>query len=63
MSWRASSCQKMAEDAGSIAIIENMPGATGAIAAEYVSEDNPGAYTLQSWTTESLRTAASVLPS
>jgi hypothetical protein len=38
--------QKMAEEWGATVIIENKPGATGAIAAEYVAKANPDGYTL-----------------
>ncbi len=38
--------QKMAEEWGTTVIIENKPGATGAIAAEYVAKANPDGYTL-----------------
>jgi tripartite-type tricarboxylate transporter receptor subunit TctC len=36
----------MAEEWGATVIIENKPGATGAIAAEYVAKANPDGYTL-----------------
>ena len=38
--------QKMADEWGVTVIIENKPGATGAIAAEYVAKANPDGYTL-----------------
>ena len=38
--------QKIAEEWGATVIIENKPGATGAIAAEYVAKANPDGYTL-----------------
>ena len=38
--------QKLAEEWGSAVVIENKPGATGAIAAEYVANANPDGYTL-----------------
>src|SRR5438045_6759693 len=38
--------QKMAEEWGVAVVIENKPGATGAIAAEYVAKANPDGYTL-----------------
>jgi len=38
--------QKMADEWGATVIIENKPGATGAIAAEYVAKANPDGYTL-----------------
>lgn len=38
--------QKMAEEWGATVIIENKPGATGSIAAEYVAKSKPDGYTL-----------------
>ena len=38
--------QKMAEEWGATVIIENKPGATGSIAAEYVAKAKPDGYTL-----------------
>src|ERR1044072_7254086 len=38
--------QKMAEEWGATVVIENKPGATGALAAEYVAKANPDGYTL-----------------
>ena len=38
--------QKMAEEWGVTVIIENKPGATGSIAAEYVAKSKPDGYTL-----------------
>ena len=38
--------QKIAEEWGATIIIENKPGATGAIAAEYVAKSKPDGYTL-----------------
>ena len=38
--------QKIAEEWGATVIIENKPGATGSIAAEYVAKANPDGYTL-----------------
>src|SRR4249920_1216276 len=38
--------QKLTEEWGATAIIENKPGATGAIAAEYVAKAKPDGYTL-----------------
>src|SRR5436853_7526338 len=38
--------QKLTEEWGATVIIENKPGATGAIAAEYVAKAKPEGYTL-----------------
>jgi tripartite-type tricarboxylate transporter receptor subunit TctC len=38
--------QKLAEEWGATVIIENKPGATGSIAAEYVAKSKPDGYTL-----------------